>query len=758
MNNFVKRQIRTMCLLLAAIVLLAGAGAYVHWLNSYEYLSQPLEATDEDLTQAVMVYKRLAADAGAKLRTGAAADVGERVEIVFTGMAGVETVQMLTDVLLEKQLHAEFFITEAEAEQYPDSIALLLRNEFEIGLLGEGVNTAFNEADENALVEQLCRATVKIRSRYGVRCKQALVTAAPETNGLRAAMACGVEEVLVSDNTLALTDCVSVEAAAEKLAAYPRGSILTLQMNDTEVLGQTLANLITALENSNLLTAAKAQLAALPEELELPEAMQRVYTTEKAVCFTFAGMGNSAELTNLLAKLGEQDGKATFFVDYQELSKYEEDVRRIHAAGHELGIKPTSDLLTDDIQVLYELKAAEEMLREQYGCQGELLVRAGSGRPGTVLRRAAYAGGYTVLSNILTPVLDEDVRATDMQVVLEKVMPADKRGLQRGEIIHFRMNCYRNSDTLLGDLAAAIMTARNVYPLRTATAVMSNDEKCYTYPVPADQIPANVKDRIHPGQLTQDVMEVLPDRYIGTGWVSSPETLPGFTRKEIGKIDVSGLIPNDKNMVFLTFDDWGGDATLTELLDVLAKHGVKATFFVRTEHVNNNPNLLRAIAEEGHTLASHTHFHVPLANTDDEVNHKYLPLTPEQITALRDDLQLSYLTMQTIAGDVVVDGVPALTPYFRPPTLALSREGVEVVYDLGYTWIVSGSYSTHDYIAESAQVLVDGMKANTRSGAVMVMHMSDNSVYTAEAVDMYLTDLADSGYYFTTITEALGLD
>ena len=758
MNNFVKRQIRTMCLLLAAIVLLAGAGAYVHWLNSYEYLSQPMEATDEDLTQAAMVYKRLAADAGAKLRTGAADDVGERVEFVFTGMPGPETAQKLIDVLLEKQLHAVFFISEAEAEQYQDSIALLLQNDFEIGLLGDGVNTAFNEENENALVEQLCRATVKIRSRYGVRCRQVLVTSAPGTNGLRAAMACGVDEVLVSDNTLALTDCGSVEAAAEKLAAYPRGSILNVQMNDDEFLGQRLANLIEALEDTNLLTAAKAQLAALPEDIELPEPLQRIYTTEKAVCFTFAGLGNSAELTNLLAKLAEQDGKATFFVDHQELVKYEEDVRRIHAAGHELGIKTTSDLLTDDVQVLYELKAAEEMLREQYGCQGTMLVRAGNGRPGTVLRRAAYAGGYTVLSNILTPVQEDDVRATDAMAVLEKVMPADKRVLQRGEIIHFPMNYYHNSDTLLGDLVAAIMTERNVYPLRTASAVITNEEKCYTYPVPADQIPANVKDRLHPGQLNQDILEIFPERYIGTGWVNSPETLPGFTRKEIGRLDVSGLIPNDKNMIFLTFDDWGGDATLTKLLDVLEKHGVKATFFVRTEHVNNNPNLLRAIAEAGHTVASHTHIHVPLANTDSTANYKYLPLEAEQVTELRQDLLLSYQILQEITGDVVVDGVPALTPYFRPPTLALSREGVEVVYDLGYTWIVSGSYSTHDYIAQNAQALLDGMKAHTRSGAVIVMHMSDNSVYTAEAVDMYLTEMADSGYYFTTITEALGLD
>ena len=548
-----------------------------------------------------------------------------------------------------------------------------------------------------------------------------------------------------------------MEAAAEKLAAFPRGSILTVQLNDAEIIGQTLVNLITALGNSNLLAAAKAQLAAHPEELEMPEALQRVYTTEKAVCFTFAGLGNRAELTNLLAKLAEQDSKATFFVDYLELSKYADDVRRIQAAGHELGIKPTSDLLTDDVQVLYELKAAEEMLREQYGCQGELLVRAGSGRPGAVLRRAAYAGGYTVLSNILTPVLDEDVRATDMTAVLEKVMPADKRVLQRGEIIHFRMNYYRNSDTLLGDLAAAIMKERNVYPLRTATAVMSNDEKCYTYPIPADQIPANVKDRIHPGQLTQDVMEVFPKRYVGTDWINSTQTLPGFTQAEIEQLDVAGLIPNESNMVFLTFDDWGGDANLTEILGVLEKHGAKATFFVYTENVVNNPNLLRSIAVEGHALASHTHYHIPLSNVGNETQ-KYVALQPEQVEDLREDLVLSYQTMQEIAGDVVVDGVPALTPYFRPPTLALSREGVEAVYDAGYTWIVSGSYSTDDYIATDVESLAAGMQTGTQSGAVLVMHMTDSSIYTADALDQYLTDMADSGYRFATITEALGLE
>lgn len=754
MKSFVKRQIRTTCLLLIAIVLLAGAGGYVHWLNSYEYLSQPVEATEADLAQAVMVYKRLAADAGAKVRTNAAENVGERVEIVFTGMVDKENAQQLADVLLDKGAQAMFFITEAEAKEHQDSIALLLENDFGIGLLGDGVNPAFPETEAEKLVEQLCRATVRIRSSFGVQCSQTLVTAEPTQEALRAAMACKLDEVLVSDQALALSECITEEAAAEKLAAYPRGSVIAVELNGAVQPAQQLSNLLTALEDTNLLAAAEAQLAAFADAA-LPSPMQRVYTTERAVCFTFAGLGNANELTHLLDRLAEQDGRAMFFVDYQELAQNEADIRLILDKGHELGIKATSDLLADEVQLLYELKAAQEILLEKYGYAADL-VRAEHGKPTDALLRAAAAGGYTVLSNFLNPVQDEDVRATNVQTVLEKVLPAEKRTLQRGEIVHFRMNCYRNSDTLLGDLAAAILAERSVYPLRALTAVM-NSELCYTYPVPETQVPESVRGRVRAGQLTQDVMSVFPNRYVGTDWINSTKTLPGFVQSEIDQLDVVGLIPNDENQVFLTFDDWGSDANLTKILDVLSKHGAKATFFIYTENVVNNPNLLRAIAAEGHALASHTHYHIPLSNAGDEP-HEYVALRPEQIEALKEDLLLSYRTMQDIAGDVVVDGVPALTPYFRPPTLALSREGVEAVYDAGYTWIISGSYSTDDYIATDVESLAAGMQAGTRSGAVLVMHMTDSSVYTADALDAYLTALADSGYRFVTITEALGLE
>ena len=45
----------------------------------------------------------------------------------------------------------------------------------------------------------------------------------------------------------------------------------------------------------------------------------------------------------------------------------------------------------------------------------------------------------------------------------------------------------------------------------------------------------------------------------------------------------------------------------------MKKHHVKATFFVLTENVDKNPNLLRAIAADGHEIASHSNSHVPFA-------------------------------------------------------------------------------------------------------------------------------------------------
>jgi peptidoglycan-N-acetylglucosamine deacetylase len=62
--------------------------------------------------------------------------------------------------------------------------------------------------------------------------------------------------------------------------------------------------------------------------------------------------------------------------------------------------------------------------------------------------------------------------------------------------------------------------------------------------------------------------------------------------------------------VFLTFDD-GPDAAVTPIvLDVLRRHGVKATFFCTGSAVETNPALYRTILEDGHSVGNHGYSHI----------------------------------------------------------------------------------------------------------------------------------------------------
>jgi peptidoglycan/xylan/chitin deacetylase (PgdA/CDA1 family) len=288
--------------------------------------------------------------------------------------------------------------------------------------------------------------------------------------------------------------------------------------------------------------------------------------------------------------------------------------------------------------------------------------------------------------------------------------------------------------------------------------ILNNQANVYTYPLKKESILPEVRDAIYPGQLITDPMVAIQTRYIGIFWVDSTAILPGFTRSEVGRLDKKGLIANNQNMVFLTFDDWGTDKTVTGILDVLRKYDVKATFFVRTNNVIYNPNLLRAIALEGHSIASHTRTHFPLANSTDS-ERKFTELTEEQVSELKGDLVASYQDLQSVVGDIILNGKPALTRLFRPPTLAVSKSGLTAVLDSGFSYSVSGSSTLNDYEAKSAESLADTLLRSTKNGAVLVMHMSDNSIYTAEALDLYLGKMAelsgDKAFRFVSLAEVL---
>ena len=503
---------------------------------------------------------------------------------------------------------------------------------------------------------------------------------------------------------------------------------------------------------------SSAQAAPLgSQEPAVP--LSRFYTTERATVFTFSGIERAKELDAVLEALKNTNSRATFFVTAEEMELYPKRIEAISRAGQSLGIAvlPAQGSAS---QMLGALQIQAQTLRERYQADYEIFIRPATGGGSAALLQAAGQGGFRVLKEMKEAVPEKVSRMTDPDEIIAAVINENEGMFQRGEIVHFQMGIFQYSDTALGDLVERMVSEKCAYPVVAADEVAERTESQYEYPVPRELILPDVRDRIYPGHLkdmTKDeIFEVIRSGYIGISWILSPYFLPGFSEWETQHLDKTGIVENDENYVFLTFDDWGTDGTVDKLLNVLDKHHATVTFFVRTEYVPNNPNLLRAIAAAGHTVGAHSHKHMSLSN---EIQPTYFAeLDEQQRQALEEDIILCYDTLQNVIGDMVdADGKPSLSALFRQPTLAVGRNGLETVFDCGYTHAVAGYYTTTDYKAESAKTLAAELKKNIKSGAILVMHFSDNAQYTADALDQLLTEFESSGspYRFVGLNKVL---
>src|SRR5438270_9961954 len=70
--------------------------------------------------------------------------------------------------------------------------------------------------------------------------------------------------------------------------------------------------------------------------------------------------------------------------------------------------------------------------------------------------------------------------------------------------------------------------------------------------------------------------------------------------------------PGKGKQLALTYDDGPNDPHTLHLLDVLAKHNVKATFFLIGRFVAQRPDIVQRIAEAGHVIGNHTYTHPSL--------------------------------------------------------------------------------------------------------------------------------------------------
>jgi peptidoglycan/xylan/chitin deacetylase (PgdA/CDA1 family) len=195
----------------------------------------------------------------------------------------------------------------------------------------------------------------------------------------------------------------------------------------------------------------------------------------------------------------------------------------------------------------------------------------------------------------------------------------------------------------------------------------------------------------------------------------------------------TGLARGSKQLA-LTYDDGPNDPHTQNLMDVLARHNVHATFFLIGRYVQERPDIVRELVKAGHVIGNHTFTH-PL-------------LTFKSAREVRTQLEN--------CARAITEAVGEHSNLFRPPfggrrpaVLRIARYmGLEPVM-----WNVTG----YDWNSPSVEHIERKVTNQVRGGDVILLHDGGHREFGADrsltitATDRLISRYKSEGYEFVTV-------
>ena len=206
---------------------------------------------------------------------------------------------------------------------------------------------------------------------------------------------------------------------------------------------------------------------------------------------------------------------------------------------------------------------------------------------------------------------------------------------------------------------------------------------------------------------------------------------------QLKQYDAAYLGDPSEKVIYLTFDAGYENGCTAKILDTLQKHNVKAAFFLVGNYIERNADLVRRMAEEGHTVGNHTMHHPDMSKLKDK----------EAFAKELQDLEELY---REKTGE-------ALPKYYRPPQGIYSEENLKMAKELGYKtvfWSLAYVDWNNDSQPTREQAFAK-LLPRIHPGAVVLLHSTSQT--NAEILDELLTKWAQMGYRFGTLDELFGL-
>lgn len=197
-----------------------------------------------------------------------------------------------------------------------------------------------------------------------------------------------------------------------------------------------------------------------------------------------------------------------------------------------------------------------------------------------------------------------------------------------------------------------------------------------------------------------------------------------------GSLDgVRYFFDTDQRVVALTIDDGPDPNTTRNILEVLAQHDARATFFLIADHIPGNEDLVGSIVAAGHEIANHM--------TRDERSTS-LPIEKFEQEFIRADAVLSRWT----------DPV-----WFRPGSGWYNRDMLEVAKKHGYRTALGTLYPLDAWIS-SPKIASNFILLSVFSGGIIILHdRGARGARTTETLTEVLPELRKRGFAVVTLSE-----
>ncbi|MFD2615176.1 polysaccharide deacetylase family sporulation protein PdaB [Paenibacillus gansuensis] len=191
-------------------------------------------------------------------------------------------------------------------------------------------------------------------------------------------------------------------------------------------------------------------------------------------------------------------------------------------------------------------------------------------------------------------------------------------------------------------------------------------------------------------------------------------------------------IPTNKKVIALTFDISWGEKRAEPIIDLLKEKGVNATFFLSSVWSKEHPETVKKIVDAGFEIGSHGHKHDFYSKFSDE--------------EIKKQIQTAHTILTETTGKA-----PTL---IRMPNGDFDKRVLRIAKELNYT-VIQWDTDSLDWQNGGTSNIVNRVTAKAHPGDIVLMHASDSSKQTLEALPAIIDHLRAKGYELVTVSSLL---